>query len=639
VSKFFWYLNRLRVMKPKEIITMRIYRFLRDRFVKPRVKIPPNLSWDLSSFGDKQREFFLANFSNQKNELIQEAELVVENKIKLFGREISFPMNLDWNRDFVTGKKWPIGRIDYHSSLAGDPKDIWELNRHQFLTVLGKAFYITHDEKYARKALSVLNSWIDQNPPVVGINWASGVELGLRILSWRWTLKFLAGSQLLTETANRKIYESLFRQANHILKNLSLFSSANNHLIAELAAVIIVGIDLNLSKWRRKALALLENEIDHQLLPDGVGSEQSPFYHAHIMDYYLLIALSLKERGFDIPEKILKGLERGAIFIQSLLSEDGYLPQIGDNDSGEVLRLSQHYSNFKSLLNLVAFISEEYGLLQDDVGQDDKTFWLIGPEKLQGLLKRAGSSKNVIRSAFPIGGYYILEKNFNNHQIKLVFDCGSLGMKPMAGHGHADALSFVFFVDGLPVLIDPGTYTYFKSDFWRNYFRGTSAHNTIRIDGKDQSKFVGKFLALSYAEAECTEWDEGKKVTGQHNGYSSQKYPAVHKRTISLDDKNSVLRIFDIVETQGSHLLEQFFHIDRQSILKVTDDKNFLIRTAKKDLNIMMDRGLEVTVYYGDDVIPFGWQSTLFGHKEKTFTLVGRRRITATTNFVTEIYF
>lgn len=637
MPRLFWYLNRFRVMSIKEIITMRIYRFLRNRMVESSLKIPKNLSLDFRPFESEQREFYLTHFSYLKKELIQETGLIMGNKIKLFGKRISFPNNIDWNKDFITEKKWPLDRIDYHSSEVGDPRDVWELNRHQFLPILGKAFYITQDEHYAQKAISLINSWIKQNSPYYGINWVSAFELALRIISWIWTLKFIASSESLTQMAYKKICKSLFRQASHILKNLSLYSSANNHLIAELTAVAFVGIYLKQDRWKKKAFTLLEEEIGHQLLPDGAGTEQSPYYLAHVMEYYLLISLVLKEREYVIPEKIRKGLARAAIFLQSVLDQDGYPFQIGDNDSGEVMRLSSNYSNSKSLLNLVAFVTEEYGVLREDLGQDEKTFWLIGPEKFQRLSQKV--DKKVVRHAFPEGGYYILERTYNGTQIKLIFDCGPLGMRPMAGHGHADALSFILIVDGLPVFIDPGTFTYFKSDFWRNYFRGTSAHNTIRIDGKDQSKFIGKFLALSHAKAKCTSWNEGTEVSGSHDGYVHYKSPAVHNRTISFDDKNSVLRIFDIIETQDSHLLEQFFHLDKHSILKEIGDKKFEIETSTKTLNIRMDRSLEVTVYYGDEVIPFGWQSVSFGYKEKIFTLVGRRRITSKTILTTEIYF
>jgi hypothetical protein len=641
MSELSWYLNRIRVMGIKEIITMRIYRFMRDSLIKPRLKVPKDLSLDIHRFGDEQREFYFAHFSHIEKDLIQEANLIMENRIKILGREIAYPKYIDWNKDFRTGKKWTLNRIDYHSFQAGDPRDTWELNRHQFLPVLGKAFYLTRDERYAQKAIAIINSWIEQNPPCRGINWASAFEIALRTLSWLWTLKYIASSKSLTQTTHKKICESLFRQADHIIRNLSLYSSANNHLIGELTALTLIGLHFNQERWEEKAEALLKEEIDLQLLPDGVGTEQSSFYHAHIMEYYVLIALIFKERGLVIAENILKSLERGAIFLQSLLGEDGYPPQIGDNDSGEVLKLSANYSNFKSILNLVAYISEEDGLLQEDISVDEKTFWLIGAENFQKLIKRRDSKRKnrAIRPVFPAGGYYILEKSFDRTQLKLIFDCGPLGMKPMAGHGHADALSFILYVNGLPVFIDPGTYTYFKSAFWRNYFRGTSAHNTIRIDGEDQSEFAGEFLASYHAQAKCIEWEEGRKVSGIHNGYVRYKNPVFHTRTISFEDNNSVVRISDIIETRGSHLLEQFFHINNRFIIIESGDKKFEIKTPQKEIRICMDQSLEVTVYYGDEVIPLGWQSKAFGHKDKSFSLVGRKRIASKTTLITEICF
>ena len=641
MSKLFWYLNRIRVMSIKEIIAMRIYRSMRDRLIKPRIKAPDDLSLKIHPFGDEQREFFFAHFSHLQKDLLQEANSIIENRINILGREIAYPKQIDWNEDFRTGKKWTLNRIDYHSFEAGDPRDTWELNRHQYLPVLGKVFYLTRDERYAQKAISLVDSWIDQNPPGRGINWASAFELALRILSWLWTLKYIVSSESLTQIAHKKICQSLFRQADYIFKNLSLYSSANNHLIGELTALSFMGLHFNQDRWKKKGLALLEEQIDLQLLPDGVGIEQSPFYHAHILEYYILIALALKERGQVIPEKIRKGLERGALFLQSVLGEDGYPPQIGDNDSGEVLRFFGSYSKFKSLLNLIAAISEKEDLLQEDIRLDEKTFWLIGAEGFQSLMNKKNRERKNRASppAFPEGGYYILEKSFDGAKIKLIFDCGPLGMKPMAGHGHADALSFILYVNGVPVFIDPGTYTYFKSAFWRNYFRGTAAHNTIRIDGEDQSEFVGEFLASYHAQAKCLEWEEGKKVSGIHNGYARYQNPAWHMRTISFDDNNSVIRISDSIETRGSHLIEQFFHLNNEFIITENGGRKFEIKTPQKNTTICMDPSLNVMVYYGDEVIPLGWQSQSFGHKDKSFSLVGRKRIASTTTLITEIWF
>jgi len=641
MQKVSWYLNRIRVMSIREILTMRIYRFLRDILIKPRVKIPKELLLDIRPFGDEQREFYLTHFSALQKDIAREADSVMENRIKLFGAEIVFPKDIKWNRDFRTGKIWPLQKVNYHTFQAGDPKDIWELNRHQFLSALGKAFFLSKDEHYAVKALSIIESWIEQNPAYRGINWTSAFEAALRILSWLFTLKYISSSKALTPAKYKKICESLFRQADHIRRNLSLYSSANNHLIGELTALGLIGLSANQAKWSAKALHLLKEQVDLQLHPDGVGIEQSPFYHAHVMEYNILIALALKERGLILPEKIRNGLERGSLFLQSILAENGRPPQIGDNDSGEVLKLSSNYSNFKSILNLASFITGKNEHIQEDIQLDEKTFWLIGGDNFRALIERGkrNETNKAVRFAFPSGGYYILEKSFAGAKVRLIFDCGPLGMKPMAGHGHADALSFVLYVNGLPVLIDPGTYTYYKNPFWREYFRGTAAHNTIRVDGENQSEFAGEFLASYHAQSKCLEWKEGERVSGVHSGYGRLRNPVLHRRTISFEDQSHILRISDTLETRGPHLIEQFFHLNNHLAITESGENSFEIKLPQRMMTVRMDQSLKVTLYYGDEIIPLGWQSKSFGLKERSFSLAGRRRIASTTTLITKIYF
>ncbi len=93
------------------------------------------------------------------------------------------------------------------------------------------------------------------------------------------------------------------------------------------------------------------------------------------------------------------------------------------------------------------------------------------------------------------------------HEIRLVVDAGPLGYRSIAAHGHADALSFTLSVGGLEFLVDPGTYAYHTQGAWRQYFRGTAAHNTVRVDGQDQSESGGNFMWLRKARAGCNLWD------------------------------------------------------------------------------------------------------------------------------------
>src|SRR4030067_176506 len=167
------------MMSYQEIIYMRFWRYIRDNVLKSTPKNPGILSFRLIPFDEKTRFFYIEHFGKMKNYAIAEAEKVLENRIILFRQELLFKNDIDWNVDFTNGKRWDP-KTDYRFSKDSDPKFVWELNRHQFLPTLGKAFFLMDDERYARKAISLIGSWIDENPLFQGINWISGIELALR---------------------------------------------------------------------------------------------------------------------------------------------------------------------------------------------------------------------------------------------------------------------------------------------------------------------------------------------------------------------------------------------------------------------------------------------------------------------------
>lgn len=623
-------------MSLEEIICMRTWRFVRDRVLKLSYVRPSIPSFRPAPFDDNTKSYHAEHFGKIRNEAVATAERVLENRIPLFGKDVLFTNGIDWNVDFQTGTRWDP-KTDYRFSRDNDPKFVWELNRHQFLPALGKAFFLTGDEAFARKAVSLIGSWIDDNPPFQGINWSSCIESALRQISWLWTFRFLDGSESVTAEVRKKISESMYLQAMHGARNLSFYSSAGNHLISELVSMALVGQSLDRNDLVTTAADLLEEEVDRQILMDGAGTEQSPSYLAHTMEYYVLFALAMGTG--TISPRILGGIERGSMFLQSLLNAGEDAIFTGDGDSGQVLVLSSGYSSYRTLLNTAASVTGNGDFLQEDVGEDEKAFWLLGPTRFQRLADIADKPGVRGRRAFEKSGIYILDRTVNGRRVTVVFDCGPLGMKPMAAHGHSDALSFILHVDNHPVFIDPGTYTYLNENRWREYFRGTSAHNTVRIDGVDQSLFGGSFIATRHAEAECTGWAESERVSGRHTGYGFLRSPAVHSRAIAFEVDGNALSIVDRVESSGEHLVEQFFHLGRNCIPEIVERSTVSISFAGEDLVVRFDPRMELSIYYGNEALPLGWLSRTYGSKEKIFTIVGRSRMRGSDAIATRIDF
>jgi hypothetical protein len=254
-------------------------------------------------------------------------------------------------------------------------------------------------------------------------------------------------------------------------------------------------------------------------------------------------------------------------FLASIMDVGGNLPMFGDADDAYVARSTRApASAASSRRSRPARSSSSAREFSAKAGAlDDKTRWLIGPDadiRYGTLRGRAGALP--VHTEFPEGGYCILGTDFETpDEIRVVADAGPLGYREIAAHGHADALSFTLSVGGVEFLVDPGTFAYHTETQWRAYFRGTSAHNTVRIDGLDQSEQGGNFMWLRKAKAERMAWTstaDEDRFEGCHDGYAGLEDPVTHCRRIVLDKRSRTLRIEDELQMRGAHAVEVFFH-------------------------------------------------------------------------------
>ena len=311
------------------------------------------------------------------------------------------------------------------------------------------------------------------------------------------------------------------------------------------------------------------------------------------------------------------------------MSEGGKnLPAFGDSDDGYVLDLGSDPRCVKEWLAVGAALFNRSDFKAAAGGFSEPVEWLLGQSgcRCYDAVPEPENSR-FTSVAFKETGYYLLqngERNSTDH-ISVVFDCGPLGMGALAGHGHADALSFTLRAFGRDVLVDPGTYDYFSYPEWRRYFRSTRAHNTIVIDGHDQSEMLGLFLWGRKAKADCISWqptESGGKVIGQHDGYTCLKDPVTHKRMLDLYRRELVIR--DDIIAGGKHKIEIFFHLDEHCTVNEVMQNCYLVSLGREKLYIELDRSLQVELFNGSKDPICGWVSRGYHQKLASTTLVGR---------------
>lgn len=521
--------------------------------------------------------------------ILSKADNIIEGKFDLLGYEkLDFGADVDWHYEPISGKRPPLKHWKQFDELSteetGDTKVIWELNRHQHFFTLGVAYGLTRDEKYANTFANHLNSWMDSNPPGMGINWFSSLEVSFRIISWVWAFNLFRNSESLTPELFQRALKFVYSHARHIEKYLSTYYSPNTHLTGEALGLYYLGTQFPFfkqsAKWRQRGEEILFEELDRQILSDGGYFELTTWYHRYSIDFYvqfmILKSFSSKKDVKFLQEKLVKKLQSLMSFLMQITRPDGTTPLIGDDDGGLCLPHGHSRSDdFLACLSTgaVLFDRRDYKFVAGELAEE--TFWLLGVDGIEIFdgIKPKLPKKNSI--GFEKSGYFVMRDGWRSTDNYLLVDCGALGGSS-SGHGHADALAIDLVVGGKSMLMDAGTYTYHESEEIRNEFRSTSAHNTLEIDKTSQSEPGGKFSWKSKAESKLRKWISHPRFNffeGNHNGYHRLRAPAGHRRSI-LFLKNDYWIMRDFVKTPGTHQYNLNFNFSPGAFPKIEVAEN-----------------------------------------------------------------
>lgn len=589
-------------------------------------------------------------FSSSKSMLINTAEDILSHRFNIFSITKEFDKSINWHLDPRTNKSWPLkfwGDINYKDGgTIGGIKFAWELNRLHHLPHLAIAFSLTKETKYRDEIFSQLESWLEANSYPNGINWISGIELGIRIVNIIYALKLLSDERL-TPAEQRLIIQLMTLHGRHLYRYPSKYSSCANHAVAEALGMFVAGLCFpnikRASKWKDLGKKILEREVTRQIYPGGSSFEHSIHYLQFIVDIFLSYYLLCKEYNEPCSEDVETRLKSSFEFISNILDKNGNYPKIGDEDDGSLLKLwFGKHNNFISLLNSGAVLFNNPKWILDNSEFDQKTFFLLGPDskskwdELHKKKKPANSKHQYFKDA----GLAIM-REVTNPGILFVGNSGPLGLKPLSAHGHADALSFWLSVNGRPVFIDPGTYLYHSGGEWRQYFRSTSAHNTVKVDSLDQSTIVSDFICDDFYNINnpmFEETDDKVLWSAGHDGYMRLKDPVFHKRWITYMKKERQLIIKDYIECKKSHLIECFFHLHPDCFMTEKDNL-FEIECGEIRIRMVVDeKWSQRKIIKGAKNPLNGWYSPCFNKLKESFTLKLNTDINGNESFRSTIY-
>lgn len=537
MKKLKWYINRAKAMSVLEIV-YRIKILFHNKILKYKY------------FNKKISVFKVKNYIEDKNLLDIEKSLKnifkdisitsFENDFsyKIYEDYINLTKDIQWDKSTIGN--WDNTKFckDYNfkdSEYIGEIRYTWEINRCHFMVQLALDYKINKKKKSLELIKKHFYDWNDKNPFLIGVNWNSSMEIAIR--AYQWLVVYF----LILEDSDKKfkhdLMNAIINSIKYVSENLSLFSSANNHLIVESAICGIIGSvikPLYNQEWLKKSSDRLSKELDKQVFDDGVDKEQSVHYHAFVLEMILQYNLILNNLGVkgvrdDITYKMCE-------FLRYIVFDSGEcMSEFGDSDNGYIINFGNSIKNYY-----------EYVLALASVYFNIKFINHIGM-----LEVKLFSNKNYIADEYKVkmvkifkeGGYIVVRNKFN-----LIFDFGELGFGKIKAHGHADGANIIVYYGNKPIVIDPGTYIYNCNDYWRNYFRSTEMHNTLNIDGKSQAQIGGPFLWNTSYQCKLgyyKESDELIKISVSNDAY---KNISIYTRNLYYFKNKDILVIEDCLD-------------------------------------------------------------------------------------------
>ena len=593
----------------------------------------------------------LSNIIGDLSEIQKEADDIVENRYNIFGKETYYGSPINFHLDPITNLSWPLkfwDDIEYRKkNQYGGIKFAWEINRLHHWPKLAIAYRIVRDEKYLQEILHQLDHWQLENPFRYGINWISGIELGIRMVNIYFTLKILEKSNFeYTKKVKKNILDFVYSHGTQLYRYPSKYSSAANHALAESLGLFICGAkfpELKASqKWRKNGLEIFEREIQRQIYPDGSSFEHSIPYLQFVIDHALVFCMVAKEQHIAINQSIESRIEKACNFIAHIVDERGNVPMIGDDDDGYLIKLwFGEHNNFLSILNYGGVKYNNAHFIHPESSLDLKTGYACDKQEFGRWDKLSTKTQWRKQSKyFNNAGLGVIVDQTADREILFVGNSGPLGLEPLSGHGHADALSFWLSINGQPFFVDPGTYLYHGSEEWRRYFRSTSAHNTVVVDNLDQAEQLTDFIFGKFYKVNNILWEEEKDRViwgGKHDGYERLNDPVTHIRKISFYKNEKCFHLTDKLACLSRHDIKVLFHLHPRIMIQQSGNHQYCLENGDTRVILKADSRFSGNIFKGNKSPLFGWYSSGFNKLEKTNTIVFSCKIDGNTTFKSEV--
>lgn len=544
-----------------------------------------------------------------------------------------------YNRDPVNHLDWPVGRhwstykqFDPHLK---DIKCIWELSRFSTAYYLAREYTRNFGRLPIDLFWQMFESWDEQNPYGLTVQWACGQESTFRMMAWLFSaFVFLSDSEADADRYHR-LTELAWYTGRHLERNINFaLSQKNNHGISEAVGLWTIGLLFpelrSAKKWRERGWRILTTEPVRQIYEDGAYVQHSFNYHRLMMDDLLWVACLGQANDFQLPENVMSRFERSLHWLLEMVEPTtGRVPNYGANDGASILPLSCcDYLDYRPVIQAAHYLLYHKRFFNPGPW-DEKMLWLVGPESLDA----EPSFSQKVSFAARTGGYYVLRGSCSWAMTR----CHSYCDRP----SQADMLHVDLWYKGENILRDAGTYMYYCEPAWQKYFLSTAAHNCIVIDGADQMTKGPRFLWFRWIRSRLLSFDtstDGRVgyFAGEHYGYTCLIGNVIHRRSICRIDNTYV--IIDDIVGRYSHDIAMRWRLPSADWQRQKNSWRTTVAGQQLSLTVIAPEAMSCALIQGQEA-PYveGWESLYYCQKKSTPTLVIKGNTTLPVCMVTII--
>ncbi|MDO5980028.1 alginate lyase family protein [Flavivirga spongiicola] len=580
----------------------------------------------LLTYYRKKDDMYLKAFKSDIDFIKTQYREAVDRTVKTANEVLkkSFMFRYEWDMEKTNIPYQFKGEINWTASPNGDPEWCYMINRHRFWIDLGKTYFLTGKEKYAKGLVNQIAHWIDNNPiedRLKKLSWRR-IEAGIRCENWIKSFEYIKESKYVTPEFLVKFLNAMYEHGMYINSSYNYFSKTSNWGVLEFHGLFNLShyfTEFKLApQWQHDAIDHLANNIQLQILEDGSQWEQSPMYHNELFHCFMNVNLIAQRKNIVLPEILVQKTKAMAYANIKWQKPNFHQPMLGDSDD----------TDLRGLLTQASFIFNDEVIKSRALKTlDYETFFTLGRENYRTYQNMTSSQPDFLSAYQKSSGDYYMRSSWKEDATYTSLHLKKLGN----GHGHDNILHFTLFANQRDYLVDGGRYTYVNNE-WRRLFKSSKSHNTLGVDDLPNSIYKNSWTNEYEARSQgiyTKSTSDFDYAEAENTAYKRLKDPVSMKRRM-LFLKPNIWLVFDSFSANGSHKYSQYFNFPN-NLIEIKN--NGLSTTYPKD-NLRIQPINETRIELVD-----AWWSPEYNLKKKSKRAELSKRAKGFSSFISLLYF